>query len=173
YLFTNLRESLLLAIALIALLMLVLFRTMKMVIISLLPNIIPLLITAGIMGFVGINLKPSTILIFSIAFGIASDQTLYFLTKYRHEQKTKNWDISKLTSITLKESGLGMIYTAIILFFGFGIFAASNFGGTVSLGILISITLLVAVISNLILLPSLLLSLEKSIHKKAASDLKS
>ena len=171
YLFTNLRESLLLAIALIALLMLILFRTLKMVAISLLPNIIPLLITAGIMGFVGISLKPSTILIFSIAFGIASDQTLYFLTKYRHEQKTKNWDISRLTSITLKESGLGMIYTAIILFFGFGIFAASNFGGTVSLGVLISITLLVAVISNLILLPSLLLSLEKSINKKAASEL--
>ncbi len=170
YLFTNLRESLLLAVGLIALLMLSLFRTFRMVIISLLPNIIPLIITAGIMGFAGISLKPSTILIFSIAFGIASDQTLYFLTKFRQEQKSKDWSISKIVSITLKETGLSMIYTAIILFFGFGIFAASTFGGTVSLGILISLTLLVAVISNLILLPTLLLSLEKRINKKIEKE---
>jgi predicted RND superfamily exporter protein len=160
-------ESLLIAIGLISILMLVLFRTIKMVIISLLPNIVPLVITAGIMGFMGMSLKPSTILIFSIAFGIASDQTLYFLTKFRHEQYTKDWSISKIVSITLKEAGLGMIYTAIILFFGFGIFAASNFGGTISLGILLSITLLVALISNLILLPTLLLSLEKKLEKKS------
>lgn len=167
YLLANLVESLLIAIGLISILMLILFRTVKMVIISLLPNIVPLVITAGIMGFMGMSLKPSTILIFSIAFGIASDQTLYFLTKFRHEQYTKDWSISKIVSITLKEAGLGMIYTAIILFFGFGIFAASNFGGTVSLGILLSITLLVALISNLILLPTLLLSLEKKLEKKS------
>jgi predicted RND superfamily exporter protein len=144
--------------------MFVLFRTFKMVMISLIPNIIPLLITAGIMGFLGMSLKPSTILIFSIAFGIASDQTLYYLTKFRHEQYTKDWSISKIVSVTLKEAGLGMIYTAII--FGFGIFSASNFGGTVALGILLSITLLVALISNLILLPTLLLSLERKLEKK-------
>jgi predicted RND superfamily exporter protein len=166
YLLVNLIESLLIAIGLISILMLVLFRTFKMVMISLLPNIVPLLITAGIMGFLGMSLKPSTILIFSIAFGIASDQTLYFLTKFRHEQYTKDWSISKIVSVTLKEAGLGMIYTAIILFFGFGIFSASNFGGTVALGILLSITLLVALISNLILLPTLLLSLERKLEKK-------
>ncbi len=166
YLLYNLAESLLIAVGLISLLMLYLFRTFKMVIISLLPNIVPLMITAGIMGFMGMSLKPSTILIFSIAFGIASDQTLYFLTKFRHEQFTKDWSISKTVSMTLKEAGLSMIYTAIILFFGFGIFAASNFGGTIALGILLSITLLVAVVSNLILLPTLLLSLEKRIEKK-------
>lgn len=166
YLLANLIESLLIAIGLISILMLVLFRTVKMVIISLLPNIVPLIITAGIMGFMGMSLKPSTILIFSIAFGIASDQTLYFLTKFRHEQYTKDWSISKIVSVTLKEAGLGMIYTAIILFFGFGIFAASNFGGTIALGILLSITLLVALISNLILLPTLLLSLERKLEKK-------
>lgn len=166
YLLYNLAESLLIAVGLISLLMLYLFRTFKMVIISLLPNIVPLMITAGIMGYMGMSLKPSTILIFSIAFGIASDQTLYFLTKFRHEQFTKDWSISKIVSMTLKEAGMSMIYTAIILFFGFGIFAASNFGGTIALGILLSITLLVAVISNLILLPTLLLSLEKRIEKK-------
>jgi predicted RND superfamily exporter protein len=166
YLLVNLIESLLIAIGLISILMLVLFRTFKMVMISLIPNIIPLLITAGIMGFLGMSLKPSTILIFSIAFGIASDQTLYYLTKFRHEQYTKDWSISKIVSVTLKEAGLGMIYTAIILFFGFGIFSASNFGGTVALGILLSITLLVALISNLILLPTLLLSLERKLEKK-------
>lgn len=166
YLLENLIESLLIAIGLISILMLMLFRTFKMVVISLLPNIVPLLITAGIMGYLGMSLKPSTILIFSIAFGIASDQTLYFLTKFRHEQYTKDWSISKIVSVTLKEAGLGMIYTAIILFFGFGIFSASNFGGTVALGILLSITLLVALISNLILLPTLLLSLERKLEKK-------
>lgn len=170
YLLSNLRDSLILAIVLITILMLVLFRTARMVSISLLPNIIPLIITAGIMGFFDISLKPTTILIFSIAFGIASDQTLYFLTKFRHEQYTRDWSISKIVSETLKETGLSMIYTAIILFFGFGVFAASTFGGTVSLGILISITLLVALISNLILLPSLLLSLEKRINNKQQKE---
>jgi uncharacterized protein len=166
YLLANLLESLIIAVALIAILMLVLFRTPSMVFISLVPNIIPLMITAGIMGFFEISLKPSTILIFSIAFGIASDQTLYFLTKFRHERKSQSLNVSRIITLTLKETGLSMIYTAIILFFGFGIFAASTFGGTVSLGILISITLILALLSNLILLPALLLSLDKQLLKK-------
>ncbi|MGB4774534.1 MAG: MMPL family transporter, partial [Daejeonella sp.] len=110
-------------------------------------------------------LKPSTILIFSIAFGIASDQTIYFLTRYRHELRT-TITISKIVSDTLQETGISMIYVALILFFGFGIFTASTFGGTVALGILLSITLLVALISNLTLLPALLISLEKRISKQ-------
>jgi predicted RND superfamily exporter protein len=136
-----------------------------MILISLIPNIVPLIITAGIMGFAGIPLKPSTILIFSIAFGIASDQTIYFLTRYRQELRTTNWTISQIVSDTIKETGLSMIYVALILFFGFGIFTASSFGGTVALGLLLSITLLVALISNLTLLPALLLSLEKRKQK--------
>lgn len=166
YLLDNLRDSLLLAIALIALIMWVLFRGFKMILISLVPNIIPLIITAGIMGFFGIPLKPSTILIFSIALGIASDQTIYFLTRYRQELKLTNLSISQIVEDTLKETGLSMIYVALILFFGFGIFVASTFGGTVSLGILLSITLLLALISNLTLLPALLLSLESRITKR-------
>jgi uncharacterized protein len=165
YLVKNLRDSLILAVLLIALLMWGLFRGFRMILISLIPNIVPLIITAGIMGFAGIPLKPSTILIFSIAFGIASDQTIYFLTRYRQELRTTNWTISQIVSDTIKETGLSMIYVALILFFGFGIFTASSFGGTVALGLLLSITLLVALISNLTLLPALLLSLEKRKQK--------
>ena len=156
YLIKNLCESLLLAIVLIAIIMWVLFRGYKMVIISLIPNIIPLIITAGIMGFMGITLKPSTILIFSIAFGIASDQTIYFLTRYRYELKNSQATTAQIIADTIKETGRSMIYIALILFFGFGIFAASSFGGTAALGILISITLLMALIFNLMLLPALL-----------------
>ncbi|WP_207535494.1 efflux RND transporter permease subunit [Desertivirga arenae] len=171
YLVENLRDSLLIAVGLIAILMWILFRGVRMILISLIPNIIPLVITAGIMGFSGIPLKPSTILIYSIAFGIASDQTIYFLTRYRHEMKVSDHSISKLVSDTIAETGISMIYVALILFFGFGIFTASTFGGTVALGILLSITLMVALISNLTLLPALLLSLEKRLAKNKSQHL--
>ena len=167
FLVKNLIESVLLAIFLISLVMFSLFMSYRMVIISVIPSLIPLLMTAGLMGFFNIHLKPSTILIFSIAFGIASDGTLYFLTKYRQEFKNNQWSISRTVSVTIRETGLSMIYTAIILFCGFGIFAASSFGGTAALGILISLTLLMAYCSNLILLPCFLLSLEKRITNKA------
>ncbi|WP_225870880.1 efflux RND transporter permease subunit [Pedobacter cryophilus] len=162
YLVSNLRDSLLLAILLIATIMWVLFRGFKMIIISILPNLIPLLITAGLMGYFGIPLKPSTILIFSIALGIASDQTIYFLTSYKQELKLGNQSISQIISKTIKETGFSMIYTAIILFFGFGVFAFSTFGGTVALGTLLAITLVLAMLFNLIFLPALLLSFQKN-----------
>ncbi len=165
YLLHNLVESLAIAFFLVALLMYVLFKNLRMVIIALVPNIIPLIITASIMGYLGLSLKPSTILIYSIALGIASDQTLYFLTKFRHERKSDKLNTSRIISMTLKETGMSMIYTAIILFFGFGIFSASTFGGTVALGILLSITLMVAMLCNLILLPALLLSLDNKEKK--------
>lgn len=169
YLMKNLRDTLLLALALISLIMWVLFKGGRMILISLIPNIIPLIITAGIMGFFGIPLKPTTILIFSIALGIASDQTIYFLTRYREELRTTDLTISRIVSDTIKETGVSMIYVALILFFGFGIFIASTFGGTVALGLLLSITLIVAMVSNLILLPSLLLSLERRINKEKSN----
>jgi predicted RND superfamily exporter protein len=162
YMVKNLYESLAWAIFLIAVVMWILFRGIKMIAVSLLPNLIPLIITAGIMGFLGIALKPSTILIFSIAMGISSDQTIYFITRYRQELRNTNKSISTIVSDTIRETGISMIYIATILFFGFGIFAASTFGGTQALGILLSITLLVAMISNLTLLPAFLLSLEES-----------
>lgn len=167
YLIQNLQESVLLAIILISLIMITLFMSFRMIAVSILPSLIPLIITAGLMGFFNIPLKPSTILIFSIAFGISSDQTIYFLTKYRQELKCQNLSISKTVSATIRETGLSMIYTAAILFCGFSIFTASHFGGTAALGILISITLLMAMCCNLILLPAFLLSLEKRLTSKA------
>lgn len=167
YLLVNLRESVFLALILICMIMVGLFMSVRMITVSVLPSIIPLLITAGLMGFFVIALKPSTILIFSIAFGIASDGTIYFLTKYRHELRLQNFSISKAVSKTIHETGVSMVYTAVILFAGFGIFAASSFGGTQALGILISLTLLIAYCSNLVLLPAILLSLEKRLTTKA------
>lgn len=167
FLVQNLLESVLLAVILIAIVLYTLFMAPRMIFISVIPSLIPLIITAGIMGFCHIYIKPSTILVFSIAFGIASDGTLYFLTKYRQEMKLCNGSISKAVSLTIKETGVSMIYTAIILFCGFGIFSASSFGGTAALGILISVTLLIAYCSNLILLPCFLLSLEKRLTNKA------
>ena len=147
--------------------MVMLFMSTRMILLSILPSVIPLLITAALMGFFNIHLKPSTILIFSIAFGISSDQTIYFLTKYRQELKHHHFSISKTVSMTIHETGVSMIYTAIILFCGFSIFVASDFGGTVALGILISITLLFAMCANLLLLPTFLLTLEKNMTTKA------
>lgn len=166
YLLGNLLESLLIEIILIALVGLALFRSVRIILLSKIPCLIPLIITAGIMGYLGIRFKPSTILIFSIAFGIASDGTIYFLAKYRHELKIHKSSISRAVSVTIMDTGLSMIYTAIILFFGFGIFAASDFGGIAALGILISVTLLVSVITNLILLPCILISIDKYVSKK-------
>jgi len=167
YLIKNLQESVLFAIILIALVMFSLFASLRMVIISIVPSIIPLCITAGLMGFFHIPLKASTILVFSIAFGIASDGNMYFLTKYKQEYKSNHYSISKTVSKTLAETGVSMIYTAIILFCGFGIFTFSSFGGTAALGVLISLTLIVSYCSNLILLPSFLLTLEHRMEVKA------
>ena len=168
YLLDNLRESLLMAIVLICLVRAFQFPSLRMIAISLPPSIIPLLITAGIMGYVGIALKPSTILIFSIAFGIASDGTIYFMTRYKQELATPGRSVSEAISNTIAKTGISMLYTAVILFAGFAIFAASSFQGTAALGILISITLLIAMFSNLVLLPTFLLSMEKNALHKAA-----
>ncbi len=161
YLINSLISSLALAFALIALIMGGMFRSWRIIMISMAPNILPLLVTAGTMGYFGIALKPSTVLIFSIAFGIAVDDSIHFLTKYRQELERHNWDIARTVRTALLETGPSMLYTSIILFFGFIIFAASNFGGTIVLGIMTSTTLLVAMFSNLIILPSLLLSFDK------------
>ncbi|MDX1364058.1 efflux RND transporter permease subunit [Arenibacter latericius] len=166
YLVKNLILSLSLAIGLIALFMAYLFRSFRMVIISLIPNLLPLIVTAGVMGFAGVPIKPSTILVFSIAFGISVDDTIHFLAKYRQELIANKWKIKKSVYAALRETGVSMFYTSIVLFFGFSVFVISNFGGTVALGSLVSATLLFAMLANLILLPSLLLSLERSIANK-------
>lgn len=166
FLVRNLVLSLAFAIFLIALFMAYLFRSFRMIIISLIPNLLPLVITAGVMGFVGVPIKPSTILVFSIAFGISVDDTIHFLAKYRQELIANKWRIQKSVYAALRETGVSMFYTSIVLFFGFSVFVISDFGGTVALGALVSATLLFAMLANLILLPSLLLSLERSIANK-------
>jgi predicted RND superfamily exporter protein len=158
------------AVGMIAVLMALLFSSIRMVLVSLLPNFIPLITTAGIMGWAGIPIKPSTVLVFSVAFGISIDDTIHYLAKYRQELKNQSWNIRGSVLNALKETGVSMIYTSIVLFFGFCVFATSSFGGTVALGVLVSITLLVAMLSNLVLLPSLLLWLDKSITNKAFKE---
>ena len=170
FLIRNLIISLLLVIILISIFMAWMFNSFRMVIISIIPNLIPLLLTGAIMGFSGIALKPSTILVFSIAFGISVDDTIHFLAKYRQELIANKWDIKKSVLAALRETGVSMFYTSVVLFFGFFIFIASDFGGTVALGLLVSISLLLAMLANLLLLPALLLSLERVISYEAFQD---
>lgn len=166
YLISNLVFSLSLAIVLISLFMAWMFRSLRMILISIIPNMLPLLITAGLMGFFDIPIKPSTILVFSIAFGISVDDTIHFLAKYRQELMANNWKIRKSVYAALRETGVSMFYTSIVLFFGFLVFTVSSFGGTIALGGLVSVTLLLAMVSNLLLLPSLLLTFERKIANK-------
>jgi uncharacterized protein len=166
FLLNNLFQSLGLAIIVIAVFMIWLFRSSRMVLISLIPNIIPLLFTGGIMGYTGIPIKPSTILVFSIAFGISVDNAIHFLAKFRQELRLNKGNRRISVVLALRETGFSMIYTSITLFFGFAIFIASGFGGTKSMGILVSLTLLVAMFTNILLLPSLILTLEKLIETR-------
>ncbi len=167
YLVNNLVSSLLLAVVLIALLMAGIFSSYKMIIISLIPNLLPQLLTAAMMGYTGITIKPSTIIIFSIALGISVDNTIQFLSRYRQQLLINNMNIRRSVLAALHETGFSMIYSSIVLFFGFAIFIMSSFGGTQALGYLVSFTLLIALMSNLFVLPSLLLSLDKRIVTKA------
>ena len=159
FLIENLLQSMLLAFLIISLIMSALFKNIKMVIISLIPNIIPLLIAGGIMGFLSIPLKPSSALVFSIVFGISVDYSIHFLAKFKNEL-TRN-SLSDSILLTINQTGKSMIFTSFILFFGFIIFAFSNFGGTIVLGVLTSIILFVAMITNLTLLPSIILHFYK------------
>ena len=152
----NLIQSMILAFFIISIIMSLLFKNIKMVVISLIPNIIPLIIAAGIMGTFGIPLKPSSALVFSIVFGISVDYSIHFLAKFKNEL-LMNKDIKVAVINTIEETGRSMIFTSFILFFGFIIFAFSSFGGTIVLGVLTSIILFVAMITNLTLLPSIIL----------------
>ena len=170
FLLRNLMLSLLLVIVLISIFMAWMFNSFRMVVVSIIPNLIPLLLTGAIMGYFGIALKPSTILVFSIAFGISVDDTIHFLAKYRQELLLNNWNIRKSVFSALNETGVSMFYTSVVLFFGFFIFVASDFGATIALGLLVSITLMIAMLANLLLLPALLLSLEKVINYEAFQE---
>jgi uncharacterized protein len=159
YLIKNLLTSLIFAIVIISLLMALLFNHWRMILISLLPNLFPQLLTAALMGFTGVPIKPSTILVFSIALGISVDNSIHFLAKFKQELAFNNYNIKHAVLKALRESGVSMMYTFVVLFLGFSIFTFSSFGGTQALGYLIAFTLLVALLSNLYLMPSILLSL--------------
>ncbi len=170
YLVRNLFISLALAILIVALIMAIMFSSLRMIVISILINMFPLLLTAAIMGFADVHIKPSTILVFSIAFGISVDDTIHFLAKFRQELKHQNDKIGVSVHNALSETGVSMLYTSIILFFGFSVFGWSTFGGTQALGILVSVTLLIAMLANLVLLPSFLLTLERRLLSKAFKE---
>lgn len=166
YLVDNLIESLIFAILTIALLMAYLFRSVKMVLASVITNILPLCITSGLMGYFGIPLKPSTILVFSIAFGISVDNAIQFMAKYRHDLIQNNGRVKKSIFSAIRETGISTFYTSIVLIFGFAIFTVSSFSGTIALGALISVTLLFAMFANLLVLPALVLTFEKKRARK-------
>jgi predicted RND superfamily exporter protein len=166
FLIDNLKESLILAIILITLSMAFLFANVRMIIISLVPNILALMITAGLMGYFHIPLKPSTALIFSITFGISVDNSIRFLAKYRQEILANNFFIPVAVSDSILETGKSIMYTSIVLFAGFIIFAFSSFGGTIALGVLTSTTLVISMFTNLILLPALIMTFDKPKRKK-------
>jgi uncharacterized protein len=166
YLLDNLLSSLLFAFVLTGALVAIMFRSFKMVLVSMIPNLLPLLLTAGLMGYLGIPLKPSTILVFGIAFGLSVDDTLRFLAQYRLELARNDWKIKKSVYATFDDAGISMFYTSIVLFFGFSVFMLSSFGGTVALGGLVSITLFFGMLSNLMLLPALVLSLNRSLSNQ-------
>ena len=167
FLVANLQESLLLAFVLITLSMAILFATVRMIIISLIPNLLALMITAGLMGFFDIPLKASTALIFSITFGISVDNSIRFLAKYRQEILSNNFFIPLAVSDSIMETGKSIIYTSVVLFAGFSIFTFSSFGGTFALGLLTSITLIISMFTNLILLPALIMTFDRPKRSKA------
>jgi hypothetical protein len=160
YLVESLLQNMLLALLVIALMMFPLFGTARMMLISIIPNVLPLLITTGIMGFFGIPLKPSTALIYSMSFGIAIDNSIHFLARYRLARKSGD-TVANAVKNSFEDTGLSMIYTSVILLFGFIIFAFSSYGGTIALGQLTSISLLIALVANLFLLPALLITFNK------------
>jgi uncharacterized protein len=168
FIINGLKESIFWAFLLIALCMLYLFKSVRILICSLIPNLIPLVITAGVMGWVGIPLKPSTVLVFSVALGIAIDITIRFLINYKQELPNQDFDRKKTVIETIHSTGISIIYTSLVLIAGFIIFSFSGFGGTQALGWLTSLTLITATLTNLVLLPALLIGMEKQKKKTTA-----
>ena len=166
FIVNSLRDSLILAFLIIFGCMVALFRSWRILLISIVVNIVPLLITAGLMGWVGIRIKPSTVLVFSVALGITIDVTIRFLVNFKQELARHDDSIADTVHRTIHDTGLSIIYTSLILTAGFGVFVLSQFDGTKALGYLTSITLLLAMVTNLILLPALLLWMDKVIEKK-------
>lgn len=170
YMIDDMIQSLILAIITISALMFFLFTSARMIIISLVPNIIPQILIAGLMGIFDLPLKPSTILVFSLAYGISVDNSIHFLAKYRQELKTQHFNIKQCVLVSLRETFLSQVYTSLVLLLGFSMFCFSSFGATVALGVLVSLSLFIAMFCNLIILPALLLSLDRYIAIKAYQE---
>lgn len=167
YLINNLLQSVLLAIFIISLIMGMLFSSFRMIVISIIPNLIPLVVVAGIMGFANIQIKPSTIIVFSIALGIAVDNAIHFLTRYRHELRISNYNVKAAVLGALHGNGISMLSSLLVLVLGFSIFIFSDFGGTQAMGILITLTLVFSLFCNILLLPMLIYSFSGSLSKKS------
>ena len=170
YLVDNLLMSLVAAIFLISGLMYFMFYSMRMLLVSVIPNVVPLLFTAGLMGFYGISLKSSTILVFNIAYGITVDSAIHYFSRYGLDLKTYNNQIKPAVIASMRDTNISIIYTSIILLLGFSIFLFSSFGGTIALGFLISITIFVGLFTNLLLLPTLLLSMDRAFTVKSYKE---
>jgi predicted RND superfamily exporter protein len=170
YLIANMRQSLFMAIGLIGIIIGLLFKNIRIMLITIASNLLPILMTAGMMGFLGIALKPSTALIFSIAFGIAVDDAVHYLSRYRQALKLTGFNVAESVRIAIQETGISMMYTSIVLFAGFIIFTWSDFGATQALGALTSSTLIVAMVTNLVLLPCLLHTFSKGKEDQADQD---
>ena len=166
FIVNSLRDSLILAFLIIFGCMVVLFRSWRILLISVVVNVVPLLITAGLMGWVNIRIKPSTVLVFSVALGITIDVTIRFLVNFKQELRRHDDSIADTVHRTIHDTGLSIIYTSLILIAGFAVFMLSHFDGTKSLGYLTSLTLFLAMITNLTLLPALLLWMDKVYIKK-------
>lgn len=170
YLVDNLLMSLVAAIILISGLMYFMFYSWKMLLISVIPNLVPLFFTAGLMGFAGIALKSSTILVFNIAYGITVDSAIHFFSRYGLDLKKHGYEMKPAVIDAMRDTSISIIYTSVILLVGFGIFLLSTFGGTIALGFLVSVTIFVGIFTNLFLLPSLLLSIDRAFKVKSYKE---
>jgi len=166
FIVNSLRDSLILAFLIIFGCMVALFRSWRILLISIIVNIVPLLITAGLMGWMNIRIKPSTVLVFSVALGITIDVTIRFLVNFKQELARHDDSIADTVHRTIHDTGLSIIYTSLILIAGFAVFILSQFDGTKSLGYLTSMTLLLAMVTNLVLMPALLLWMDQVLEKK-------
>jgi len=152
YIRQNLIEGLGIAIFIVSLLMVLLFRNLKMILISLIPNILPLLIAGALLGYLGIELEAGISIVFAVIFGIAVDDTIHFLSKYKLARRAGK-DMEEALQITFLETGKAICLTSVILFFGFLVMLFSIHPPSITIGLLISVTLLSALFSDMLIIP--------------------
>ncbi|GAC1367045.1 MAG: hypothetical protein NVSMB30_00060 [Hymenobacter sp.] len=164
----NMIQGMAIDVAMVTLIVLALFRSFRMTVVVLIPNLLPIVIVAGVMGLAGVNMKVSTSIIFTIAFGIAVDDTIHFISKLRLTLG-KEPDIFKAVRHTYLLAGKAVITTSLILVGGFSTLLFSKFDGTFYVGLLIGLTLLFGVVAELTLLPLLILYFYKRPGQRPAA----